>query len=522
MLEGISSSVDKLESQRTLVAVNSAVTTSTSILTGLVKDNANWDEPAIHTYNTLDENWVYEMWGKSTTDTNYDFAFVMDSSGKNLSSYVRGKKSEVLSEQFFGASLKHILSSLPSDKKHFDTVASLVDIQGQLAVIAAAPILPQDSTLIVAAEKPNILVFGRFLTPAMLENLGKQFSIDDLNIKKIKGDTNILTDHWGNAVAAATWSARHPGDEARIKYSSSAFALILLLCGAMAPVTFAHYRAITKLKRKERAAFYQARHDTLSGLPNRTFLNEKLIEAGISDDLCLIYLDLDGFKHVNDSFGHEVGDKLINIVAQNLALTVKDRGFLARLGGDEFAVLIKEADASKTAEILAEEILQQFVAAFDIEGRHVVVGASIGIANGMMSNFTNSEMMRRADIAMYAAKTGGRNRICWFDDNLDSRRLEDDLIAEEMLELVERGDFDVAFQPILEAKTRQIVAVEALARWPQSSKRRLVPRSFHKVSRRKWNYRSVGDAYSSKVICCGQAVAGPPTLGQRFTLAIEQ
>ncbi len=485
MLEGISTSVDKLENQRTLVAVKSSVTTTASILTGLIKDNANWDEPVIHTYNLLDENWVREMWGKSSADTNYDFIFVLDSNGKNLSSYVRGKKREFLSEQFFGPSLGLILAALPSDKKHFAAVSSLLDVQGQLAVIAAAPILPQDSSLVIAAEKPNILVFGRYLTPAIMKDLGKQFSVDDLSIahiKKIEANTNILADHWGNAVAVATWRARHPGDEARNKYSSSAFALILCLCCAMVPVTIAHYRAITNLKRKERAAYHEARHDKLSGLPNRTFLNEKLSEVGPTTNVSLIYLDLDGFKHVNDSYGHEVGDKLIYLVSTNLTEAIQDRGFLTRLGGDEFAILISGIDASKKAEVLATEILQNLTVAFNIDGRHATVGVSIGIANDVIGNTTNSELMRRADIAMYAAKTGGRNQICWFDDGLDFRRHEDDLIADEMFELVEKGDFDVAFQPIIDAKTRQIVAVEALARWPQSSKRQLTPDRFIKVA----------------------------------------
>jgi diguanylate cyclase (GGDEF)-like protein len=485
MLQGISTSVDKLEDQRTLVAVKSSVTTTSSILTGLIKDNANWDEPVIHTYNSLDENWVYEMWGKSSADTNYDFVFVLDANGKNLSSYVRGKKREFLSEQFFGAPLKLILEALPSDKKHFSTVSSLLDVQGQLAVIAAAPILPQDSTLAIAAEKPNILIFGRYLTPAILKNLSNQFSVDDLSIAHIKtadSNTNFLTDHWGNAVATATWSARHPGDEARNKYSSSAFALILCLCCAMVPVTVAHYKAITNLKRKERAAFHEARHDKLSGLPNRTFLNEKLDEVCPTQNVSLIYLDLDGFKHVNDSYGHEVGDKLICLVSTSLSDTIQDRGFLTRLGGDEFAILISGIDASKKAGVLATEILQSLTVAFNIEGRHATVGVSIGIANDVMGNTTKSEMMRRADIAMYAAKTGGRNQICWFDADLDFSRHEDDLIAEEMLELVEKGDFDIAYQPIIDAKTRKIAGVEALARWPQSSNRKLTPDRFIKVA----------------------------------------
>lgn len=485
MLEGISASVDKLENQRTLVAVKSSVTTTSAILTGLIKDNANWDEPVVHTYNSLNENWVSEMWGKSSAHTNYDFVFILDSSGKNLTSYIRGKKRQILSEQFFGEPLKLILAALPRDKKHFATVSSLLDVQGQLAVIAAAPILPQDPTLVITAEKPNILVFGRYLSPQTLADLSKQFSVDDLNIspiKKIDSTTNFLTDHWGNPVATATWRARHPGDEARNKYSSSAFALILCLCCAMVPVTVAHYRAITNLMCRERAAFHEARHDKLTGLPNRTFLNEKLGEVGPTTNVSLIYLDLDGFKHVNDSYGHDVGDKLICLVSTGLINTIQNCGFLARLGGDEFAILISGIDSSKKAEGFGKIILQQLTATLDIEGRHATVGASIGIANEVMGNTTKFEMMRRADIAMYAAKVGGRNQICWYDESLDFRRHEDDLIAEEMLKLLESGNFDVAFQPIIDAKTRQIIAVEALARWPQSSNRRLPPDRFIKVA----------------------------------------
>jgi diguanylate cyclase (GGDEF)-like protein len=461
----------------------------------LVKDNANWDDPAVRTYGELDKDWVRDMWGKSSADTNYNFVFVLDSSGNGLSSYRFGKEIKPVASSFFGSTLPLILQTLPSDMIHFGTVSSLANVNGELAVLAAAPILPQDKTIAMTATKPNILVFGRYLSAAVTQDLEKQFSLEGLSFKPLtqpQDGENILADHWGNAVATATWTDRHPGDEARNKYSSTAFALILCLCCAMVPVTIAHFKAITSLSKKEQAAFHEARHDKLSGLPNRTYFSEAIDKIKSTESVSLIYLDLDGFKHINDTYGHETGDKLICHVSEYLRNLVGDKGFLTRLGGDEFSILLVGSNAAKTSEAIATAILERMTIAFDIEGRQTSVGASIGIANAVRGEVDKSEIMRRADIAMYAAKEAGRKRICWFDSSLDLHRQEDESIAIEMRQLVERKDFDVAFQPILDAKTRTIVTVEALARWPQSSNRKLSPDRFIKVAEENGIIDSLG------------------------------
>jgi diguanylate cyclase (GGDEF)-like protein len=194
----------------------------------------------------------------------------------------------------------------------------------------------------------------------------------------------------------------------------------------------------------------------------------------------LLYVDLDGFKSVNDTYGHTIGDRLLCIVAAGFQ-QLADGALLARLGGDEFAAMLTGGDAVTRAETLAADIVKFLREPFDIEGRSCCVGASIGLAKAE-AGVDVSEIMRRADVAMYDAKEQGRGLWRWFNPELDARKAGDQQLAAEMRKLVGRGSFAIAYQPIVSAASREITGVEALARWPQPSSFNPTPDSFIRIA----------------------------------------
>jgi diguanylate cyclase len=214
----------------------------------------------------------------------------------------------------------------------------------------------------------------------------------------------------------------------------------------------------------------QARHDTLTGLPNRAALTD-LLRAALDqsrlagDEVAVLFIDLDGFKLVNDSLGHPAGDELLVRVAERLQAAIRSRDVVARLGGDEFVVVLGEVDGIATATNAAERIADQLERPFRIGGNNATISASIGIALTNADCLSIDDLLRKADMAMYEAKAGGRCQYAIFDDDV-SDRLEGRLATINALRLaIESNELLLHYQPILRLSDRSIVGIEALVRW---------------------------------------------------------
>jgi diguanylate cyclase (GGDEF)-like protein len=182
---------------------------------------------------------------------------------------------------------------------------------------------------------------------------------------------------------------------------------------------------ITDQKKSEEKIKHMAYHDALTGLPNLRFFKEKLTDfldkeqlENDSNMLSVMFLDLDGFKAVNDQFGHEVGDMLLQEVCKRISRCLKDSDIAARIGGDEFTVLMPELKTKEDAILMANTIIEEVGAPYEIQGRKVRVTISIGISFSPQDGTVKSELMRNADLAMYSAKNSGKNQYCVFrNDN---------------------------------------------------------------------------------------------------------
>jgi diguanylate cyclase (GGDEF)-like protein len=215
---------------------------------------------------------------------------------------------------------------------------------------------------------------------------------------------------------------------------------------------------------------YLAHYDALTGLPNRHMFDVKLTEMrnlarDCGHQLSLLFIDLDGFKNVNDTMGHEAGDELLRQVATCLTSSLQSGDFCSRFGGDEFAIIHMSPDASQSAQTLAETIIEAVSAGHKVAGQQVHVGASIGISLFSGGDNDVSTLLKQADLAMYRAKADGRGVHRLFEPEMSlkaesRRRLEMDL-----REAVKHGEFQLYYQPIVDLKTRLVVGFEGLLRW---------------------------------------------------------
>jgi diguanylate cyclase (GGDEF)-like protein/PAS domain S-box-containing protein len=242
-------------------------------------------------------------------------------------------------------------------------------------------------------------------------------------------------------------------------------------------------RDITDRKRAERALAHQALHDHLTGLPNRVLLNDRLRQAIARCErsacyVAVVFLDLDRFKVVNDSLGHEAGDRVLRAVGSRIHNVLRPADTLARFGGDEFVVVCDDIAGPAEATRIARRILDVLGEPVDVGDESVHVGASIGVALASGEGGKAEELVRDADAAMYRAKERGRGRIELFDEGMRSR-LVTRLAEERRLRMaVARNELDLHYQPIVSLPGLEVVGVEALVRWCHPEKGLVPPAEF--------------------------------------------
>ncbi|HEY0050871.1 MAG TPA: PAS domain S-box protein, partial [Pyrinomonadaceae bacterium] len=240
---------------------------------------------------------------------------------------------------------------------------------------------------------------------------------------------------------------------------------------------------ITERKLAEAQLLHNAMHDALTGLPNRALFLEHLRRAMGHSPLrkktfAVLFLDFDGFKLINDSLGHLEGDALLKLIARRLESLVRADDVVARLGGDEFTILLDELTGSKDALFVVERIKDIFNVPFNLGGREVFISASIGIALRDAKYKTPEDMLRDADIAMYRAKSNGKGQHEIFNKAMReevSNRLR---LETELREALERGEFSVFYQPIMQIAANQLIGFEALVRWFHPQRGQIMPGEF--------------------------------------------
>jgi diguanylate cyclase (GGDEF)-like protein len=240
-------------------------------------------------------------------------------------------------------------------------------------------------------------------------------------------------------------------------------------------------------KRADLKLNYLARYDSLTGIPNRQYLRDELERATAhaqrgNRKVALLLLDLDRFKTVNDTLGHELGDLLLRSVVQRLTSSVREGDLLARLGGDEFAVLIEDVEGPLELEAVARRIVAAFDEPFHVGGRQVSVTASVGITVCPPDNADSVALLNNADIAMYQAKEQGRNTFKFFTASMHEEILSYHRLETDLKNAIAEKQFELLYQPQFGLADHRVHAVEALVRWNHPTRGRLTPDHFISVA----------------------------------------
>jgi diguanylate cyclase (GGDEF)-like protein len=259
--------------------------------------------------------------------------------------------------------------------------------------------------------------------------------------------------------------------------SALASALVLVLSRS-------RERALGMVEQKTGELRHQALHDALTGLPNRVLAMDRaqqmLARARRQQTpVAALYVDVDGFKHINDTFGHAAGDELLRIVAERLGAIVREGDTAARLGGDEFVVLLEGSTLDAGPELVADRLLEVLRQPYELggaAGRPLKVTASIGVAMGTGENA--DELLRDADLAMYQAKQGGRNRCAVFESSMQTSSRDRVTLEMDLADALERREFFLVYQPTFDLRSKRTIGVEALIRWRHPTRGVLAPGEF--------------------------------------------
>jgi diguanylate cyclase (GGDEF)-like protein len=293
--------------------------------------------------------------------------------------------------------------------------------------------------------------------------------------------------------SAGSWVIRVAGEARRPALSASAQGVLVLVGGLLATLLLAAL-VITLGRSREQALGlvgertgelrHQALHDALTGLPNRVLALDRaeyMLARSRREHLPLaaLYVDLDGFKHVNDTFGHAAGDELLRIVARRLRSVVREGDTAARLGGDEFVVLLDSSTLAAGPELVAERLLDVLCQPYDLgehAGRELSLTVSIGLAWGMRENA--DELLRDADLALYQAKSAGKNSYVAFHSTMQTAARERVELQMDLADALERDELVLFYQPTVDLRTEQIIGVEALIRWQHPTRGLIAPDQF--------------------------------------------
>lgn len=244
-----------------------------------------------------------------------------------------------------------------------------------------------------------------------------------------------------------------------------------------------HIRHVLELAYR---AGHLALHDQLTDLPNRVLLKDRLehalANAGPHSMVATHVIDLDLFKHVNDSLGHPVGDQILRMVADRLKSIVRDSDTVARMGGDEFAIVQLELPEELSAASLARRIIDVLTKPYEIEGREIIIGASVGIALASEKGRAPEQLIRDADVALYRAKSDGRAAFRFFRPEMDLAVQRRGQLEQDLRKALVAEEFQLYYQPILDLAIGKISGFEALVRWNRSEKGLVLPGEFIPVA----------------------------------------
>ncbi len=509
LLYRVEASSNSAEFQRNKVVLKEAFETIEADLSRLVAENAQWDEAVYKTSGNINAAWFDQTWGKSLSmGSAYDTAAILD---LKTGQVVKGTSHEQpitnMSQLLGETPLSSYADMLDYKNARGGVVSGFVSTSRGPAAIAMSPII---SRSLPGATSGRVLFMSKSLESGFLANLQRKLFVGELSVQPIeKGNesTHFLKGPDNQPTFAFEWENGRLSQLITSGAWSKAAGVLTFLVIVMTFIGFVSLRLVQQLAEDESKALQKALVDHLTGLPNRMALTQEMQSfANVKKPYAVAFADLDGFKEVNDSYGHEIGDRLIFMVANGVRELSPNAKLSCRLGGDEFVVMFEGDDATAQAKNFATNLINMLKQPFDIDGRLASVGSSIGIAE-CDGSLDVTEVLRRSDIAMYKAKTNGKNRLCVFDESFDKERTENLSIAAELKSILASRNLDIVFQPVVNARTAAITGVEALSRWPTTSSRNVTADKFIAIAENSGLIDSLGELILEKA--CFEAANWP-------------
>ncbi len=507
---------DNVSLARESETIDHAIAQQGSALARELKVQTVWTEGYDKT-KAADRAWMHEFYGAYLTNLlGYDGVYLLDGSDRPIFGYRGGQDAgpSALAALLpaigdLVAKLRHPEGGQPFRYNLIETplrldghdvvhraVADIRNVQGRPTIVVISTLLPDVYPPEGIISPPDLLVALYPADAGFISRLGETFGFDQLRWldkeKETGADnaTKVVRSAEGAPVGILGWKR----DEFEKQFFRRIMvgligALLLLLSLAVLLTRITKKRterlmtnaAETQLLARIAAEAQQlVRTDALTGLPNRLALEEALSGPGEDDahPAAVLYLDIDGLKELNDSYGRAIGDRVIVTVAAVLKNHLPDRATLARAGGDEFAVVLPGAHAEATALGFADTVLVSLSKPFDIDQRILRIGLSVGIALQEAEAREGRELLRRADLAMYAAKARGKACSVVFNREMDISRQARREVEAALRKALDRDEFELVYQSIVDARARRIAGLEALLRWPRGPAAGLPPDYF--------------------------------------------
>lgn len=489
-LNEMAGEVDRIDAGATAGSADASLQAMLRRLREAHGDYAVWDSAAAKLYGVVDDEFATSNFRESTrSGVFFDAAYLLDETGRPVFSYRRGGMAPRGPLEEFGAPLQVLMTELARNYTEYDAkVGVMKDRSGAISAVAVGSVFPSSKDVKRPHGRPRLLVLSHTFTDSVIRRMGADFTIDGMALSfdpYYPGQRVQLADPSGRAIGALTWEQRSPGSEALGRVAPVAYVTLGLIGLTILFLLGIGYANLVSARRREQQAVFDAHHDSLTGLPNRAALTKGLdaaVRRGNSQSLAVIFLDLDGFKEVNDSYGHETGDHLLVRVASGFKEICGHRGLLARVGGDEFALVLDNRETVGASEEIANRLVRYLQAPITIDGRVLTIGTSVGIAFAGEGGMSAEELLRRADVAMYQAKELGRSRVALYDRSIDAEKIERRLLADELRAALKADALHIVYQPIYDARTMRPALVEALLRWDHPAHGAISPDRFVSVA----------------------------------------
>ncbi len=463
--------------------------------------------------------WVEQRFGRDmAADFNHDFILLMDPDGALVFRQVNGvQSSNALDGVMRDGDLPSLLASIRgsylrslSQRADGEVVfkgrqsdvsgVAVVDLAGRVGLAAAYAIVPDPGGIPMEFEEPYILVAIHVLDEAHLQDLLSALSLTDIFAEDHVPDDMVglpIRDKTGTVLAYLVW--KPVSDASRV-----ILAWAPLLTGALLVILFLtfyalrqNYRATVELRQREQEAIMTSRRDALTGLARRDLFYEDagtILQRQARKNCCsaVLYIDLDFLKTINDTHGHTIGDKLINATVALLKEACRGTDLLGRIGGDEFLLLLTDRQTSEEVLAEVEDLCRNVNRKVEIAGLSLPVSCSIGVALCPEHGRDLPKLVRSADIALQRCKSGGRGTFRVYDAAMDEALHEKRRIQRDLKQAIENEEFEVYYQPIVDAKSGQISFAEALIRWNHPKKGLLAPGAFLQAAEENGTIDQIG------------------------------